>query len=510
MSSCWVRSGVDRGAARQFLKGIEMKRWVAKLLVFSVSILCSWGASSPNVLFIAIDDLNDWVGALGGHPQALTPNIDRLASRGVSFVNAHCQAPLCNSSRTSLMTGLRPSTTGVHGLGPWFRKVEPFADVVTLPQALSKAGYTTLMGGKIYHGGYGRQADLEWDVVGPGASGRPFPEEKLVDTPSQNRLVDWGEFDHKDQEKGDWIVADWAVEQLNQLGKQQRDPFFLATGFFLPHVPCYATSKWFDLYPSVSLPEIQRLDRDDTPRFSWYLHWQLPEPRLRFLEENDEWSNLVRSYLACVSFVDSQVGRVLDALELNGLSEDTMVVLWSDHGFHLGEKLITGKNTLWSESTRVPLVFAGPGVAAGESADCAAELLDIYPTLLDMLDLEPTQGLEGISLAPQLRDPSVTRVRPAITTHNQGNHGVVSKRWRYIVYADGSEELYDRWNDPNEWENLIGKPEHSSVVDWHRAQLPKVDVPAAPGSHSRILERINGEIVWEGRVISETDPIPEI
>ncbi len=462
----------------------------------------------PNILFIAIDDQNDWIGCLDGHPQVKTPRIDALAARGTLFTNAHCQAPLCNPSRTSLMTGLRPTTTGVYGLAPWFRTLDRFRDVVTLPQHLAASGYTTYSTGKIYHGGYGRRKnDREFHVLGPGAGVGARPEKKLVQTPSPHPLVDWGVFDHRDEDKGDWKVASWAVEQLDSAPKQ---PFFLSVGFFLPHVPCYATQKWFDLYPEkkLTLPPFRKDDRDDTPRFSWYLHWKLPEPRYKFLEEAGQWRNLVRSYLACVSFVDSQVGRVLDALERNGLEKNTIVVLWSDHGWHLGEKLITGKNTLWDRSTRVPLIFAGPGVASGAVCRRPVELLDLYPTLIELAGLPARQGLEGLSLVPQLEDASAPRERPAITTHNPGNHGVRSERWRYIRYADGSEELYDMVADPNEWTNLAGKPEHAAVLAAHRRWLPK-SAPPARGSRHRVLTFDNGRVVWEGQEVGADDPIPD-
>jgi choline-sulfatase len=467
-------------------------------------------ADKPNILFIAIDDQNDWIGCLGGHPQIKTPHIDALAARGTVFLNAHCQSPLCNSCRTSLMTSLRPDTTGIYGLAPWFRDVEEFRDVVSLPQYLAKHGYRTYSTGKIYHGGYGRRPkDKEFHVLGPGASVGAKPPKKLVNTPNPHPLVDWGVFDHRDEDKGDWKVASWAVEQLDA---KPQEPFFLSVGFFLPHVPCYATQKWFDLYPedTLVLPPLRLDDRDDTPRFSWYLHWRLPEPRYKFLDEANEWKNIVRSYLACTSFVDSQVGRVMTALENNGFGENTVIVLWSDHGWHLGEKLITGKNTLWDRSTRVPLIFAGPGVA--KEARCAkpAELLDIYPTLIDLCGLPANDAVEGATLLPQLKDANAPRERPAITTHNHDNHGIRSENWRYIRYADGSEELYDMVNDPNEWENLIDKPEYAAVITQHRKWIPAKSVKPAPGSRARILIYENGKANWEGKDIGAREPIPEL
>ena len=232
-----------------------------------------------------------------------------------------------------------------------------------LHEYFGKHGYKTMATGKIYHGGYAySKGQQEFDVLGPGASGKPFPpnKQKLVTTPFGNhRLVDWGTFPHNDEEKGDWQVASWAVEQLDA---KPQEPFFLSVGFFLPHVPCYATQKWFDLYPedSLQLPPVLAGDRSDTPRFSWYLHWKLPEPRFKFLQEANEFKNIVRSYLACTSFVDSQVGRLLEALRRNNLQDNTIVVLWSDHGWHLGEKDHWGKATGWFRSTRVPLMIVPP------------------------------------------------------------------------------------------------------------------------------------------------------
>ncbi|EAQ77862.1 sulfatase [Blastopirellula marina] len=468
-------------------------------------------AEKPNILFIAIDDQNDWIGCLDGHPQVQTPHIDGLAARGTLFANAHCQAPLCNSSRTSLLTGLRPSTTGIHGLAPWFRDVEPLSDLVTLPQYLHQHGYTTYSTGKIFHGGYGRRPkkDNEFDHLGPAASVGAKPKKKLVETPNPHPLVDWGTFPHKDEDKGDFKVASWAVDTLEA---KPQEPFFLSVGFFLPHVPCYATQKWFDLYPEdeVQLPPFVAADRDDTPRFSWYMHWKLPEPRQKFLVESGEWRNLVRSYMACTSFVDAQVGRVLAALQEQGYADNTIVVVWSDHGWHLGEKGITGKNSLWDRSTRVPLIFAGPGVAIQGKCTQPVELLDIYPTLIDLCGLPANTNLEGHSLTPQLQNAATQRDHPAITTHNQGNHAVRTERWRYIRYADGSEELYDMQSDPQEINNLAGNTTLADVKNELAVWLPKVDVPSAPGSAHRILSYDGETAVWEGEVIGKDDPIPEL
>jgi arylsulfatase A-like enzyme len=485
---------------------------VCSLLLLTAVATSAEEKRRPNVLFIAIDDQNDWIGCLGGHQLAQTPHIDRLAGRGMLFTNAHCQAPLCNPSRTSLMLSLRPTTTGVYGLAPWFRALPEWQDRVSLPQYFHEHGYTTYSTGKIYHGNpRGKDRAAEFDVWGPNPGIGAKPPQKLIPpAPMGNHpLMDWGVFPHQDEDKGDYQVASWAIEQLRQMPNDK--PFFLCAGFFLPHVPCYATQKWFDLYPDDDsvLPLVNEHDRDDTPRFSWYLHWNLPEPRLKWVRENNQWRNLVRSYLACVSFTDAQVGRILYALAETGHADDTIVVLWGDHGWHLGEKLITGKNTLWEPSTRVPLVFAGPGVERGRCAQ-PAELLDIYPTLVDLAGLPPRDDLEGHSLQPQLKSATAERRWPAITSHNQGNHGIRTLRWRYIRYADGSEELYDLSKDPHEWQNLAGESQYASVLEEHRGWLPKIDRPPAAGSASRVLtyDRQSDEAVWEGQTVRRDSAIP--
>lgn len=487
----------------------------------------SAGQSRPNVLFIAIDDQNDWIGCMGGHPWAKTPNLDRLAERGTLFLNAHCQSPLCNPSRTSLLLSVRPTTTGIYGLEPWFRTLTELQERVTLPQHFANSGYRTLAAGKIFHtgtAGPGRNWAVgdqpqEFQVHGPTPGIGARPEKKLIPpTPMGNHpLMDWGVFPHRDVDKGDYQVASWAVEQIQAAQKGQ--PIFLAAGFFLPHVPCYATEEWFELYPDDDslLPVIRADDRHDTPRFSWYLHWSLPEPRWKWIEDNQQSRNLVRSYLACTSFVDAQVGRLLAALESSAIADNTIVVVCSDHGWHLGEKQITGKNSLWAEATRVPLIMAGPGITAGQQCDQPAELLDIYPTLIELCDLPVRDDLEGISLLPQLKDFSAHRERPAITSHNQGNHAIRSQRWRFIRYADGSQELYDTQQDPNEWTNLLDESsatvnsELRQVLEEHRRWLPEVDRSPAPGSAHRVLtyDPTSDVATWEGRNITRADPVPE-
>jgi arylsulfatase A-like enzyme len=457
----------------------------------------------PNVLFIAIDDLNDWVGCLGGHPQARTPNIDRLAARGTLFANAHNQCPMCNPSRVSLMTGLRPSTTGVYGLEPGLRDVESLKNHLTLPQTFTRAGYATFTCGKLYHDGSIKPKDraAEFNTWGP-AHGQPKAPVPIAKLPKpRHPAMDWGVFPDKDEDAADYKIASAAIEALQTAPKDK--PFFIACGFRLPHVPCHASQKWFDLYPEdkVILPPVLDNDRDDTPPFSWYLHWHLPEPRLKTLKALNEWRPLVRAYLASTAFMDSQLGRVLDALDATGQASNTIVVLWTDNGWHLGEKLITGKTTLWDRSTRGPLIFAGPGIATGAKCQRPAELLDIFPTLLELAAFPARPDLEGHSLVPQLQNAQAPREWPAITTHNIGNHGIRTERWRYIRYADGAEELYDMQADPNEWSNLARDAKHADVKRDLARWLPKVNTPPVPGSVGRVLEQKDGVWYWEGKPI---------
>ena len=474
-----------------------------------ILILASFAtaADKPNVLMIAVDDLNDWVGPLGGHPLARTPNLDRLAARGVTFANAHCQAPMCNPSRTSLLTGMRPSTTGVYALNPWFRTAEPLKELVTLPQAFNQAGYATMCTGKVFHDGMPpKKTDgnefANWGFVGTQHEAATRKSAHAVD---EGRLIGWGVFSGPEEELNDYKVASWAIDQLKSPPADK--PFFLAVGFRRPHVPCLAPQKYFDLYPDDDslLPPVKENDRDNVPPAADYLHWKIPEKRLTWLKEHHQWRHLVRSYLASISFMDAQLGRLLDALDASGKADNTIIVLWSDHGWHLGEKGMTGKLTLWERSTRVPLMFAGPGVAKGKCVR-PAELLDVFPTLAEMCGLSAPANLEGHSLTPQLKDPDAPREFPAITTQNLDNTSIRTERFRYIRYFDGSEELYDHESDPNEWTNLALDPKYATTKAELAKWLPKVNTPAVPRSRTRLSEiKPDGKRYWEGNPVATDD-----
>jgi arylsulfatase A-like enzyme len=332
----------------------------------------------------------------------------------------------------------------------------------------------------------------------------PLPAQRLASptgaTGQVARLVDWGIFPDRDEDQADHQIASAAIAHLRAAPRDV--PFFVAVGFRLPHVPNFASQRWFDRIPAdrVQLPPLQPEDRADTPPFSWYLHWELPEPRLAWYRQHNELAPFVRAYLASTTFADAQLGRVLEALAAAGLRDNTIVVVTSDHGYHLGEKEITGKNSLWERSTRVPLLIAGRGIAPRVVSD-PAELLDLYPTLAELARLPPRDDLEGRSLVPQLLRGE-RRTAPAITTHNQGNHAVRTDRWRYIRYADGSEELYDMRADPTEWTNLARDTAHRDAIAELRDWLPQTDAPPVEGSRNRVLTRdAEGRWLWEGKVI---------
>lgn len=437
----------------------------------------------PNVLFIAIDDLNDWVGCLGGHSQVKTPHIDRLASRGVLFSNAHCQAPICMPSRASLLTGTYPWKNGVYVIEQEYHDAPALKNAVALPRYFQQHGYRTLGAGKIYHrpkhdadvwdewgGSYG----WKWmgDLVGPeGVSGLPEPS-----------IFDFGPLPVEDARMNDAKVTQWAVEKL---GDRHKEPFFLAVGLITPHLPLFTPQQYYEMYPldTVELPPVLPGDLDDLPplgrKFTRYFD-TTPLCHLNVLRCG-VWNKAVAFYLACASFTDMCVDQLLDALDKSPHAKNTVIVLWSDHGFHLGEKMHWEKRSLWEESTHVPLVFTAPGgISAGARCSRPVGLIDIYPTLVELCGLPTKQDLQGHSLVPLLRNPSQTWKYPALTTHHPGNHSVRTERWRYIQYANGDEELYDHENDPHEWKNLANDPDHAAVKDRLAQHIPKTNAPYAP------------------------------
>lgn len=465
-------------------------------------------SNKPNVLFLAIDDLNDWIGGLGGHPQVKTPNLDRLISKSVLFSNAHCAAPVCSASRHALFSGLRPSTTGWYSNSSKGLKgyLKTLGKTVPLPAHFRNNGYKTMAAGKVFHKGTSDVRGYHyWDEERPkfkwpehliarghgyqGKSGGhfyPFPKDGGAIYQRYREGVDgqslcWGALDASDmplEGMPDQQVAAWAVERLNMTHEK---PFFMAVGFVRPHVPFTAPREYFDLYPleSIQMPVVPDDEMDDIPLWGKaFAYGTIKKGDHRtVLNMGDQyWRELVRAYLACVSFVDAQAGKVLDALERGPNADNTIVVFWSDHGQHLGEKRHWRKMALWEESTRVPLAIRMPGHGNG-GTNCVApvSLLDLYPTLISLCSLPPVDGLEGLSLVPQLRDPKRARTTPVVSTWQYNNHAVRSSNFRYIRYRDGSEELYDHRSDPREHRNLAADPAYLPVKKRLSGSIPRLN-----------------------------------
>ncbi|MGB7323772.1 MAG: sulfatase-like hydrolase/transferase [Rubripirellula sp.] len=463
----------------------------------------------PNVLFISIDDLNDWQGGMGGNRQAKTPNLDKLFGQGVLFTNAHCSQAVCTASRNSLLSGIHPSTSGWYSSTSAMRKTydQVMGEHKMLPQHFRDNGYRTLAAGKVFHQGVSdyreRTADF-WDVTAPGykvpkdlkARGEgyggthfyPFPRDgsQIIDRYGKkfadgNSLC-YGALEREDMPGGkmyDELIADWAVDQLSQ---EHDKPFFMAVGFVRPHVPYTAPKEYFDLYDldDVIIPKVPADEMSDIPLMGKAIAYGTIRSGDHYAVVNlsdSYWREMVYGYLACVSFVDAQAGKVLDALATSKYADNTIVVLWSDHGQHLGEKHHWRKQALWEESTRVPLCFKVPGLGTPDSrCDQAVSLLDVYPTLVELCDLPTASKLDGESLLPQLIEPDAKRDRPVLSTWYYGNHAIRSNDWRYIRYRDGTEELYDHRNDPGEHTNLAGNPDFAAIIAEHKKWLPKTDV----------------------------------
>lgn len=478
----------------------------ASLLVGVVS--SGLAARKPNVLFISIDDLNDWTGSQGGHPQAITPHMDRLASEGMQFTNAHCSQAVCTASRNSLLSGLHPATTGWYGSTSAMRKSyeQVMGEHKMLPQHFKDNGYKTLAVGKVFHSGVSdykeRTADF-WDVTaadykiskelrarGSGYGGTkfyPFPHEgsQIINHYGEDfdsgQSLCWGALDREDMPEGkmfDELIAEWAVDQLEQ---DHEKPFFLAVGFVRPHVPYTAPKEYFDLYDldKIVMSEVPENEMNDIPLMGKSIAYGTIKTGDHYAVVNlsdSYWRELVYGYLACVSFVDDQLGKVLRALENSQYADNTIVVLWSDHGQNLGEKKHWRKQSLWEESTRVPLFVKMPDhESAGQRSDRVVSLLDIYPTLVELCDLPVAPKAAGQSLVPLLNDPAQEWAKPVLSTWYYRNHAVRSEDWRYIHYRDGSEELYDHRSDAGEHTNLAQNPAYAGVIADLKQWLPEVD-----------------------------------
>lgn len=455
------------------------------------SIASAEGIKGRNIVFIALDDLNDWIGCLGGHPDTRTPNLDRLAEKGLLFSNAHTPAPYCNPARSSILSGLYPASSGIY-LGETLQTRLP--TTATLTEHFMQYDYEVIGAGKIFHL-EGNETESRWHdfthFQRAAGEKRRNPPLHGISELSPGDTLDWGVVDMDEQEFADWAVADWAVGELN---KPHNRSFFMGVGFFHPHLPWYVPRKYSERFPpdKITLPATSEHDLEDIPSYARGLASRTPFPLPDALSEHQrivrhgQWRNAVSCYLAAVNFADTLVGRVVDALARSRYAQDTILIVWSDGGFHLGEKQHWRKFSLWERGTRSPLLFYAPGITrAGSRCVRPVSLTDLYPTLLDLAGLpKPGHKLDGHSLLTLMANPTAEWPHVALTTHLPNNHAVRSERWRYIRYHDGSEELYDHENDPMEWKNLAAdaalrriKQELAAHMPQQVAKLPRKRPP---------------------------------
>lgn len=423
----------------------------------------------PNVLFIAVDDLNHWVGHLGRNPQTKTPNLDRLARMGVTFTNAHCAAPVCNPSRAALLSGMRPGTTGIYDNG------QPFELAISGEQSLvtqfRKAGYETLGMGKLWHGGLGFPE--QWTATGGREGGDNLAKGTLDDRSIGG--IKFGVLNADDDAVPDTRIADYVVKEL---GKKHDQPFFLTAGFHKPHMPWNVPQKYFDMHPldEIQLPPVKNGDLSDIP--SAGIKMAKPDGDHRQVLESGRWKEAVQAYLATITYLDGQVGRLLDALEASPNRDNTIICLWGDHGWHLGEKEHWRKFALWEEATRAPFIWVVPGVTKpAQVCNRPVDFMSIYPTLCDLAGVAIPSWVEGKSIRSLLENPASSEPHIALTTFGRNNHALRDDRWRYIRYADGGEELYDHASDPYEWTNVASLPEHASLKIQLATHIPAVNNP---------------------------------
>lgn len=427
----------------------------------------------PNVVFVVVDDLSDWVEGFGGHPQAITPNFARVASQGIRFTNAHANATICNPSRVSMLTGRWPSSTGIYDNDGALRKSPVLANARTIPENFKASGYRIIGGGKLFHGD---PLLPSWDDYFPSLTrsrpGDPSPPNRPLNgiTTSHGRF-DWGPVDAPNENMGDAKVAAWATEQLEET---QGSPFFMSVGFYRPHLPFYVPPAHFEPWniEDVQLPIHFEDDMDDLPPMAI-------ERLTKFTDHQSvldqaEWKKAVHAYLACVHFADKQLGAVLNALEQSPQRRDTILVVTSDHGWQLGEKTAWRKNTMWERATRVPLMVVAPGMTTpGSESTATVSLVDLFPTFNELCGLDRITPLDGKSLVPFLRDPNRDSDHSIVTTQFYKIHAVRTSRWRFIQYSDGAEELYDRSADPHERFNLANNADYTATLQHLRTLLPE-------------------------------------
>ena len=491
-----------------------MKSVLAGALICTASVMA---ATQPNILFFAVDDMNDWIGPMG-YEQAVTPNIDRLAKAGVTFINGHTAGIYCAPSRAAIFSGRYASSTGCYTSALYY-KAEP--DLRPLQVVLQDGGYATYGAGKLFHHPAGMIDQRGWDEFylrtqkqketgwpmdtfqqeDADLIPQPFPGhskyKRSEGNPTEKSAIwflEWGKVpDEKENEMADTMRADWAANLLRQ---KHDKPFFVGIGVYAPHFPNFCPAKYFDLYDRDQIvpPPYKKDDLDDLPEK--VRRAKTGRGRIHdHLEEIDAVKDAIHGYLACLSYADAMLGRLLDALEEGPNADNTIVVFWSDHGYHHGEKKDWGKHTLWERTSNVPFIWAGPGIAVNEKIEAGASLVDMFPTLVEFAGVNDGQERDGVSLVSMLGNPAAAKDRDIFLPGMKPNeYAVMNRNWRYIRYADGSEELYNVREDPNEWHNLAGHPEMEDVK--------KKLASSAPETFAEPLKQADYKLVVDGEGFS--------
>ena len=448
----------------------------------------------PNVLFISLDDMNDWVQPLSGNSQSITPNLTKFADEGVNFTKNYCASPGCNPSRAAMLTGLHTYSSGMYSNYQDWRKVPRLAESLTIGQHFKNNGYYTAGAGKIYH--YDQVDTLGWDDYFPSIK-EPMPPDNFPEQRPANmkpfkymyNMFDWSGLPISDEETGDFKSVNYIIDQIN---KEHDKPFFLAAGIYRPHLPWYVPQKYFDMFPldQIELPKIMEGDTTDLGAAARELIERGGNYH-KHVVEADQWKKAVQGYLASIAFADEMVGRLLKALDESEYRDNTIVVIWSDHGWQLGEKMHWRKFALWENVTRTVMMMNVPkgirqmpeGSYKGGTTTNLTSLMDIYPTLVDLCGLPPRNDFDGVSLKPILSKPDTLLPRAIITTYDYGSYSIRYGKWHYIKYIDDSEELYDLDSDKEEWHNLAFeeslrevKAKMTSFIPANPIALPEVSL----------------------------------
>ena len=450
-----------------------IRKSLLSLLFISIVGVLSAQEKQPNILFIAIDDMNDWTGFLGGHPEAITPNLDKIANQGINFTNAHISAPGCSPSRNSLLYGVEPFNSGLYPFYDHGIHKQLMEKYTSLPRLLKENGYLTYGAGKIHHGNL--NDPREWNDFYENKKNHKKFREGEGYIKGNNGKYSFRPTINPDEEHVDHQVANYGIEKLQE---KHNKPFFLAVGIVKPHLPFDAPARFFDQLPDdIQLENFKEDDENDIPKVGKSL---MKRGEYNHYKSKNVWGDVRKAYLASISWADYNIGRVLKGLENSEYADNTIVIIWSDHGFHLGEKKTFKKFTLWEEATKVPFIMLDTRKSdqpKGRTYDEPVSTLNIYKTIAAYANIDVPAYVDGENMIPVMENQSVKLNNPVLTSWGRGNYAVRSKDFRYIRYFDGGEELYDHRVDPNEWNNLANDAASQSVKNELKAFLPQKEAP---------------------------------